>query len=99
MPDNARTPDAAISQESRTPSAMMDPENHEEVSAPVSQAPTPSDSTPSGANVDQQPRVEVTCGGCRRGLRIRGDYLGRFVICQFCGSRFLARIEVGRPGD
>ena len=69
MPDNARTSDSVVSLEPGTPSAMTDPENRDEVSAPESQASTPSNSTPIGANADQQARIEVTCGGCRRGLR------------------------------
>src|SRR5258707_267938 len=99
MPEDVRTSDSVLSIESLPPTASTDHENQAEVSSPASPVLISSGSTPTEANVDEQFRIEVTCPGCRRGLRIRSSYLGRFVVCQHCGQRFLARTEVGRPGD
>ncbi len=98
MPDDVRTSDPDFSLESLHPSATMDRDDRNVASAPASFASTPADSTPTGTTVDEPLWVEVTCGGCRRGLRVRVDYLGRFVICQHCGQRFLAR-GAGLPED
>jgi putative ABC transport system ATP-binding protein len=99
MPEDFRTSFPDFSLEFMPKSTTMDHEIPDAVSAPGGPSSTASDPTPPGAIVDDQTRVEVTCGGCRRGLRIRSSYLGRFVVCQHCGQRFLARIEAGRPED
>jgi len=86
MPEDLGTIDSESSVQPPAPSAMTDREH-------------PGISIPTGATPEEQPGIEVTCGGCRRGLRVRWDDLGRFLICQHCGQRFLARSDGGRTGD
>ena len=97
MPEDVKTSD--LSRGLVEESSNIDQEIREEVPAAASLVSTESDSKPTEADTDEPPRIELTCDGCRRKLRIRGSYLGRFVICQHCGRRFLARFDVGQPGD
>ena len=96
MPENARTSDSVISLESGPPVAMTDPENREEVPAPESQDSASSHPTPTGAIVDGPARVEVTCGGCRRGLRVREAALA-LLRGERCQVFQVPRDDAGEP--
>ena len=96
MPDDVKTSDPDFALESRDRSTPPDRENRDETPAPVDLAST---STGAAGDEGDSAWIEVTCGGCRRELRLRAEYLGRFVICQHCGQKFLARSDMKGSGD
>jgi len=45
----------------------------------------------------QFPHFLQECPVCGRPLEVRSEYLGRRVVCQHCGGRFLASDPTTRP--